>query len=90
MFGPVVKFFQLESRIFVGAMLTPHDREDPELGEVWFAAEDFLNPLEFFRGQTVFRHQLRSNFRIGGGGVRHRHGTLTNVSRGTTRSFSLN
>ena len=78
------KFLQLVSRIFIRAMLAPHDREDPELGEIGLAPEDFFDPLEFFRREAVFRHQLRSDFRIGGGGVRHRQRTLTEVKRDTT------
>src|SRR5437899_10388203 len=67
-------------------MLTPHHRKDPQLGEVWLAAENFFDSLEFFRGETMFRHQLRSNDRIGGRfGADHRQRTLTNVARGSTR-----
>ena len=66
-------------------MLAPHHRENPELGEVGFAAENFFDLLELFRRQAVFRHQLRSNFGLGGRGARHRQRTLTNVTRDTTR-----
>src|SRR5437667_6144365 len=70
-------------------MLTPHHRKDPQLGEVWLAAENFLDLLEFFRGETMFRHQLRSNNRIGGRfGADHRQRTLTNVAHGSTRERS--
>src|SRR2546429_56123 len=70
-------------------MLTPHHRKDSELGKIWFAAENFLDPLEFFRGETVFRHQLRSNDRIGGRfSAGHRQRTLTNVECGSTRECS--
>ena len=61
------KFFQLAPRVFVGAMLAPHDRENAQLGEVWLAAEDFFDALEFVRRQTMFRDQLRSDFRFGCG-----------------------
>src|SRR5438876_6506995 len=67
-------------------MLTPHHRKDSELGKIWFATENFLDPLEFFRGETVFRHQLRSNDRIGGRfGAGHRPRTLTEAERDSTR-----
>ena len=85
------KFFQFASRVFVGAMLAPHHRKDSELGEIRFATENFFDPLEFFRGQAVFRHQLRSYFRIGGRfGADHRQRTLTNVSPGSTVAFEVN
>src|SRR5436305_15256718 len=72
--------------MLVGAMLTPHHRKDSELGKIWFATENFLDPLEFFRGETVFRHQLRSNDRIGGRfGAGHRPRTLTEAERDSTR-----
>src|SRR5438874_5825772 len=67
-------------------MLTPHHRKDSELGKIRFAAENFLDPLEFFRGETVFRHQLWSNFRIGGRfSAGHRPRTLTEAERDSTR-----
>src|SRR5437870_11274612 len=67
-------------------MLTPHHRKDSELGKIRFAAENFLDPLEFFRGETVFRHQLRSNDRIGGRfSAGHRQRTLTEAERDSTR-----
>src|ERR1700686_2667578 len=67
-------------------MLTPHYREDSELGKIRFAAENLFDPLEFFRGETVFRHQLRSNDRIGGRfGAGHRPRTLTEAERDSTR-----
>ena len=80
------KFFQLATRVFVGAMLAPHHRKDSQLGEIRFASQNFFDLLEFFRGETVFRHQLRSYFRIGGRfGAGHRQRTLTNVQRDSTR-----
>src|SRR5437016_13471656 len=67
-------------------MLTPHHRKDPQLGEVWLAAENFFDPLKFFRAETMFRHQLRSNNRIGGRfGADHRQRTLTELKRDSTR-----
>src|SRR5262245_10536077 len=68
-------------------MLAPHYGKDSELGKVRFTTEDFLDALEFFRRQAVFRHEFRSYFRIGG--VRHRHRTLTKEPRDTTRSFLI-
>src|SRR5213082_2402348 len=67
-------------------MLTPHHRKDSELGKIWFAAENLFDLLEFFRRQTMFRHQLRSNDRIGGRfGAGHRPRTLTEAERDSTR-----
>src|SRR6266446_4536853 len=67
-------------------MLTPHHRKDSELGKIRFAAQNLFDSLEFFRGQTVFRHQLRSNDWIGGRfGADHRPRTLTEVERDSTR-----
>src|SRR6266478_4965368 len=67
-------------------MLTPHHRKDSELGKIRFAAQNLFNPLEFFRGQTMFRHQLRSYFWIGGRfGAGHRQRTLTEAERDSTR-----
>src|ERR1700719_223145 len=67
-------------------MLTPHHREDSELGKIRFAAENLFDPLEFFRGETVFRHQLRRNDRSGGRfGAGHRPRTLTDEERASTR-----
>src|SRR5882724_4402089 len=67
-------------------MLTPHHRKDSELGKIRFAAENFLDSLEFFRRETVFRHQLRSHFWIGGRfSAGHRQRTLTEAERDSTR-----
>ncbi len=68
-------------------MLAPHHRKNSQLGKVWFSAENFFDPLEFHRRETVFRHQLRSDFRIGG--ARHRQPTLTNVGPDTTFALPL-
>src|ERR1700730_1447468 len=69
-------------------MLTPHHRKDSQLGEIGFAPENFFNLLEFFRSQTVFRHQFRSDNRIGGRfGADHRQRTVPDLGRDSTRSF---
>ena len=81
------KFSELAPRVLVGAMLTPHDRENPELGEIRLPTQNFFDSLEFFRRQAVFRHQLRSNFRIGGRGARHRQPTLANARPDSTREL---
>ena len=47
------KFLQFFLRVLVGAVLTPHHRENSQLGEIWLAAEDSLNALEFFRSESV-------------------------------------
>ena len=73
------KFFQFFPRVLVGAMLAPHHREDPELGEVRLASENFLNPLEFVRSKAVLFDQFRSNSGIGlRCFARHRRLTLAN------------
>src|SRR6266853_619903 len=67
-------------------MLTPHYRKDSKLGKIRLAAENLFDSLEFFRRETVFRHQLRSNDRIGGRfGAGHRQRTLTEAERDSTR-----
>ena len=48
------EFFQLELRIFVGAMLTPHDGENAEFGEVGFASEDGFDAFVFVGRDAVF------------------------------------
>ena len=53
------KFLQLAPRIFVGAMLAPHDGEDSELGEVRLASENFFDALEFIRLEAVLLHRVR-------------------------------
>ena len=59
------KFFQFFSGIFIRAVFAPHHGENPELGEVRFATEDFPDPVEFFRSETVPLHELGCNDRIG-------------------------
>ena len=61
------KFFQFAPGVFVRAMLAPHHRENAELGEIWIAAENLFDALEFVRGQTVFRDELRCDGGIGSG-----------------------
>ena len=39
-------------------MLAPHHGKDTELGEVRLTPEDFLDPLEFFRRETVLFDQF--------------------------------
>ena len=54
MLGDLVgKVFSNGRRVFVGAMLAPHDGEDAELGVVGLAAEDALDALEFLRREAV-------------------------------------
>ena len=48
------EFFQLELRIFVGAMLTPHDGENAEFGEVGLASEDGFDAFVFVGCDAVF------------------------------------
>jgi hypothetical protein len=59
------KLLQFLPRIFVGAMLAPHHGKDAEFGEVRFAPEDFLDPLEFFRRKAVLFDQFGCNNCIG-------------------------
>src|SRR5438477_370126 len=82
------EFFQLFSRIFVRAMLTPHDGKDSELGEIGLTTEDFLDALEFFGDEAVFRHDIRCDSRIESRfGVSHQHRTLTNLSACSIAQF---
>ncbi len=48
------EFFQLELRIFVGAMLTPHDGENAEFSEVGLASEDGFDAFVFVGRDAVF------------------------------------
>ncbi len=74
------KFSQLLPRIFVGAMLAPHDGENAELGEIRFAAKNLSNALEFLRCQAMFRHQFRCDYWIDSRGLAgHRPVTLMNL-----------
>ena len=73
------KFFQLFSRIFVRAVFTPHDRKNSELGEIRLATEDFFDPLELFRGETVLLDNFGRNDWMGGRRfAAHRRLTLMN------------
>ena len=74
------KFLQLFARIFVGTMLAPHHRENPELGEVRFAPENFFDALVFLRREPVLAHHFGCDFRFRS----HRLRTLTDVHRATT------
>ena len=55
------KLFQFFLRIFVRAMLAPHDRENSQLAKVWFATENFLDPLELFLSEAVPLHEFGCN-----------------------------
>ncbi len=46
---------------FVGAMLRPHHRENPELGKVRLAPEQFLQALIFMGGEAVAGNDLRGD-----------------------------
>src|SRR5689334_23342670 len=52
---------QVNARRFVGAMLRPHDRENPELGKTRFTAKQFLYSLEFLLGEVVGGDNFGSN-----------------------------
>jgi len=73
------KLLQFSLRIFVRAMLAPHDRENSQLSEVRFATEDFLDPLELFRREAVPLDEFGCNNWIGWRRfMAHRHTTLMN------------
>jgi hypothetical protein len=38
-------------------MLAPHDGENPKLGEIRLASEDFLDLLKFLRRQAMLRDE---------------------------------
>jgi hypothetical protein len=57
---------QMDFRGFVRAMLVPHRREDTELGEAWFPADQLDDAHVFVGRKTVFGDQLRGNGRIVG------------------------
>ena len=40
-------------------MLAPHHAENPQLGDVRFAPQNFLNARVFVRRQSVLRRNLR-------------------------------
>src|SRR6266404_3930854 len=67
-------------------MLAPHNGKNSQLSEVRFASEDFLDALELFRRQAVLGHELGTN-RWNDSRLGHRHCTLADVGRDTTRSF---
>ena len=74
------KFSQLLPRIFIGAMLAPHDGENAELGEIRFAAKNLSNAFEFLRCQAMFRYQFRCDYWIDSRCLAgHRHVTLMNL-----------
>ena len=82
------KFLQLAPRIFVGAMLAPHDGENAELGEIRLPAENLLDALEFVRRQTMFRDELRRDYGIESN--RHLLRTLADVASHSTRESCWN
>ena len=46
------------ARRLIGAVLAPHDREDPELGKARLASEDLQEPCVLLRRQPMLRHDL--------------------------------
>src|SRR4051812_4443187 len=77
------KFLQLAPRIFIRAMLAPHHGEDPELGEIRVAPENFFYAFELIGLESMLGNQLGSDNGIG----RNSHAlrTLANVARHSTR-----
>ena len=76
---PGRKFLKFFPRILIGAMFAPHDGENAELGEIWFAAEDLFDALEFLRRKSMLRHNFRCHHRIENRrSAGHWHVTLTN------------
>ena len=47
------KTLQKGAGALVGTMLAPHHRKNSELGEVWFASQNFLDALEFLGGRLM-------------------------------------
>ena len=76
------KFAQFEPRIFVGAMLAPHDGKDAQLGEIRLALEDVLYALEFLRREAVLGDEFGGDGGIGhaaGKRLRHFHRMKTDL-----------
>ena len=62
--------------VLVGAVLRPHDRKNPELGQVRHATQNLLGLLVLLGQQPVFRHKLGSDLDVQGVvRVRWRDGT---------------
>ncbi len=57
-FGPSGKGFEQRARVFVTAMLAPHDREDAQLGIARHAAEETLDVGILLRREVVFGNQF--------------------------------
>src|ERR1043166_6236898 len=53
-------------------MLAPHHGENPQFGVVRLAFENFLDALEFFPGETVFRHHVGCDRWINSGAAHRR------------------
>src|SRR5437870_4900666 len=78
------KLLQFSLRIFVRAMLAPHDRENSQLGKVRFATEDFFDPLELLPSEAVPLHEFGCNDRVGRRRLfAHSHVTLANQCSGS-------
>ncbi len=59
------KFLQFFLRVFIGAVFTPHYGENSQLSKIGFAPEDFLNSLEFLRGEAVLFDEFRGDCWLG-------------------------
>src|SRR5205807_5435449 len=64
--APRGQLFQVQAGAFVGAVLTPHDAEDTELGVRGRAAQDGDDLLVFAFGEPMLGDEVR-----GDGGVNH-------------------
>jgi hypothetical protein len=65
-------------------MFAPHNRENSKFGKIWFAPENFLDPLELLGRQSMLLDQGGCNDRIGGGRLAaHRQVTLTYPNAGS-------
>ena len=65
-------------------MFAPHDRENSELGKVWFAPEDFLDLLKLFLGQAMLPDKFGCDDRISRRRLfGHPYVTLTNPRSGS-------
>ena len=42
------KFFEFEARVLVGTMFAPHDRENAQLSEIRFPAQDHFDSFVLF------------------------------------------
>src|SRR4030095_16472860 len=82
------KFFQFFLRTFIGAMVAPHNGENAQLGEIWFATEDFFDARELLGRQAMFRYQFWSDNWINGRHfAAHRQVKLMNSpTRSTTQT----